>query len=97
MLSEFDPTTMLSASINFNFYTTSAMLMTTMGIPLVKKTGTNYGPPGQAKLVYFVDDVNLPEVDPYDTQVYNQCDGKTHKNHFYFISSQSLLLLLLLF
>ena len=59
---------MLSATINFNFYTTSAVLMTTMGIPLVKKTGTNFGPPGQAKLVYFVDDLNLPEVDPYNTQ-----------------------------
>jgi dynein heavy chain len=68
MLAGFDPQSMLSCNINFNFYTTSAVLMTTMGIPLVKKTGTNYGPPGQAKLVYFVDDINLPEVDPYDTQ-----------------------------
>ena len=39
-----------------------------MSIPLVKKTGTNFGPPGQAKLVYFIDDINLPEVDPYNTQ-----------------------------
>lgn len=68
MLAEFNPTEMMSATINFNFYTTSAVLQNTMGIPLVKKTGTNFGPPGQAKLVYFVDDVNLPEVDPYDTQ-----------------------------
>lgn len=68
MLAEFDPAQMLSATINFNFYTTSAVLQNTMALPLVKKTGTNYGPPGQAKLVYFVDDVNLPEVDPYDTQ-----------------------------
>jgi len=68
MLAGFDPTEMMSATINFNFYTSSAILMNTMGIPLVKKTGTNFGPPGQAKLVYFVDDLNLPEVDPYDTQ-----------------------------
>ena len=68
MLASFDPTEMLSSSINFNFYTTSAVLQNTMSIPLVKKTGTNYGPPGQANLVYFVDDINLPEVDPYDTQ-----------------------------
>jgi len=68
MLSGFEPSEMLSTTINFNFYTTSAVLQNTMGIPLVKKTGTNFGPPGQAKLVYFVDDINLPEVDPYDTQ-----------------------------
>jgi len=68
MLGSFDPVEFLSCNINFNFYTTSAVLMTTMGIPLVKKTGTNFGPPGQAKLVYFVDDINLPEVDKYDTQ-----------------------------
>ena len=68
MLAGFDPQDFLSSSINFNFYTTSAVLQNTMGIPLVKKTGTNYGPPGQAKLVYFIDDINLPEVDPYNTQ-----------------------------
>lgn len=68
MLAQFDPTVITSATINFNFYTTSAVLLNTMSIPLVKKTGTNYGPPGQAKLIYFVDDINLPEVDSYDTQ-----------------------------
>eukprot|EP01033_Poteriospumella_lacustris_P002495 gene2501-1816_t len=68
MLAQFDPNEILSSTINFNFYTTSAVLQNTMAIPLVKKTGTNYGPPGQAKLIYFVDDINLPEVDPYDTQ-----------------------------
>ena len=31
-------------------------------------TGSNYGPPGLGRLIYFVDDLNLPEVDPYDTQ-----------------------------
>ncbi|RYG69831.1 hypothetical protein EON64_01755, partial [archaeon] len=68
MLAQFNPVEMMFNTINFNFYTTSAVLQNTMGIPLVKKTGTNYGPPGQAALVYFVDDINLPEVDPYDTQ-----------------------------
>jgi len=68
MLSDSDPAELLSSTINFNFYTTSAVLQNTMGLLLVKKTGTNYGPPGQARLIYFVDDINLPEVDPYDTQ-----------------------------
>jgi len=68
LLSTFDPSEQLSCSINFNFYTNATVLSNNMGIPLVKKTGTNFGPPGQAKLVYFVDDINLPEVDPYNTQ-----------------------------
>jgi dynein heavy chain, axonemal len=68
MLAGSDPAELLNTTINFNFYTTSMVLLNTMSIPLVKKTGTNFGPPGQARLVYFVDDINLPEVDPYDTQ-----------------------------
>ena len=57
-----------SSNINFNFYTTSAVLGNTMAIPLEKKTGSNYGPKGNSKLIYFIDDLNLPEVDTYNTQ-----------------------------
>lgn len=68
MLNKFKPSAYTSATINFNFYTTSAVLADTMALPLEKKTGCNYGPPGTTKLVYFVDDINLPEVDTYNTQ-----------------------------
>ena len=51
-----------------NFYTSASVLLTTLEAPLQKRTGTTYGPPGAAKLVYFVDDLNLPEVDAYGTQ-----------------------------
>lgn len=68
MLNKFNPSIYTSTTINFNFYTTSAVLADTMAIPLEKKTGSNYGPPGNTKLVYFVDDLNLPEVDAYNTQ-----------------------------
>jgi dynein heavy chain len=34
---------------------------------LEKKAGKNYGPPGAQKLVYFVDDLNMPQLDLYDT------------------------------
>jgi len=30
-----------------------------MESPLEKKAGVNYGPPGQKKLIYFVDDLNM--------------------------------------
>jgi dynein heavy chain len=54
--------------INFNFYTTSDLCFNTMGAMLEKKTGVNFGPPGNRSMIYFVDDVNLPEVDKYNTQ-----------------------------
>lgn len=30
--------------------------------PLEKKAGRNFGPPGTRRLIYFVDDMNMPEV-----------------------------------
>ena len=33
--------------------------------PLEKKAGRNYGPPGTKKLIYFVDDMNMPMVSTY--------------------------------
>merc|ERR1711871_78122 len=68
MLSTFDPVDKLSQTINFNFYTNAQLLQQTLTGPLEKKTGTNYGPPGNASMVYFLDDLNLPEVDEYNTQ-----------------------------
>ena len=35
---------------------------------LVKKTGSRYGPPGSKRLIYFLDDLNMPFKDKYDTQ-----------------------------
>jgi dynein heavy chain len=68
MLHKQDPTVRGSCVVNFNFYTGADVLKTTMEVPLEKKTGMNFGPPGQTKLIYFVDDLNLPEVDNYNTQ-----------------------------
>ena len=50
------------ANVPFNFYTTSEMLQNLLEKPLEKKAGRNYGPPGTKKLIYFVDDMNMPEV-----------------------------------
>uniref|UniRef100_A0A8C4N1J5 Dynein axonemal heavy chain 11 n=1 Tax=Equus asinus asinus TaxID=83772 RepID=A0A8C4N1J5_EQUAS len=53
--------------IPFNYYTTSAALQRILEKPLEKKAGRNYGPGGNKKLVYFIDDMNMPKVDPYGT------------------------------
>ncbi|XP_050527559.1 dynein beta chain, ciliary isoform X2 [Daktulosphaira vitifoliae] len=55
------------ANIPFNYYTTSEMLQKILEKPLEKKAGRNYGPPGNKTLVYFLDDMNMPEVDSYGT------------------------------
>ncbi|XP_043925655.1 dynein axonemal heavy chain 17-like [Protopterus annectens] len=54
-------------AVPFNFYTTSAMLQAVLEKPLEKKIGRNYGPPGNKKLIFFIDDMNMPEVDKYGT------------------------------
>ncbi|NXA80882.1 DYH9 protein, partial [Thryothorus ludovicianus] len=35
--------------------------------PLDKKAGRSYGPPGSKRLVYFIDDLNMPQVDTFGT------------------------------
>ncbi|RZF49077.1 hypothetical protein LSTR_LSTR008363 [Laodelphax striatellus] len=55
------------ANVPFNFYTSSEMLQKILEKPLEKKAGRNYGPPGNKTLVYFIDDMNMPEVDAYGT------------------------------
>ncbi|XP_041937573.1 dynein heavy chain 11, axonemal [Alosa sapidissima] len=55
------------AKVPFNYYTTSAMLQRVLEKPLEKKAGRNFAPAGTKKLIYFVDDLNMPEVDAYGT------------------------------
>jgi len=54
--------------ISFNSFTISASLQAMLEAPLEKKTGTIYGPPGTKKLIYFIDDFNMPSPDKYGTQ-----------------------------
>ncbi|KAJ4456876.1 putative Dynein heavy chain 17; axonemal [Paratrimastix pyriformis] len=55
------------ANINYNYYTDAKSLQFILEQPLVK-LGPYFMPPGNKKLVYFVDDLNMPEVDIYGTQ-----------------------------
>ncbi|NWU90022.1 DYH9 protein, partial [Upupa epops] len=66
-LSSLDTDVYVVKKVPFNYYTTSAMLQGVLEKPLDKKAGRSYGPPGTKKLVYFIDDLNMPEVDAYGT------------------------------
>ena len=68
MLSTLKPEAFISCSVNMNYYSSASILLTSLETPLQKRTGSLFGPPGSAKLIYFVDDLNLPMVDKYGTQ-----------------------------
>uniref|UniRef100_A0A3Q2GPF7 Dynein heavy chain 11, axonemal-like n=1 Tax=Cyprinodon variegatus TaxID=28743 RepID=A0A3Q2GPF7_CYPVA len=55
------------AKVPFNYYTTSAMLQRVLEKPLEKKAGRKFAPPTSKRLIYFIDDLNMPEVDVYGT------------------------------
>ena len=54
--------------INFNFYTDSSYLQGMLEQQLEKKAGRQFGPHGKMRMIYFVDDLNMPQLDPYNTQ-----------------------------
>ncbi|XP_039966059.1 dynein beta chain, ciliary [Bactrocera tryoni] len=52
----------------FNYYTTSEIFQKILERPLEKKTGRCYAPSGANRhLIYFINDLNMPEVDVYGT------------------------------
>uniref|UniRef100_A0A8C9JNR1 Dynein axonemal heavy chain 17 n=1 Tax=Panthera tigris altaica TaxID=74533 RepID=A0A8C9JNR1_PANTA len=58
---------------------------------LEKKSGRNYGPPGTKKLIYFIDDMNMPEVDKYGT-VAPHTLIRQHMDHGHWYDRQKLTL-----
>lgn len=57
-----------SKTINFNYYTGAENLQMVMETNLEKKGGRRFGPPGSKKMVFFIDDLNMPLIDAYGTQ-----------------------------
>jgi len=57
----------VTTTINVNYFTNAALFQRMLEDPLEKKVGRNYGPPGDKKLIYFVDDLNMAALDKYNT------------------------------
>ncbi|OMJ82808.1 hypothetical protein SteCoe_16405 [Stentor coeruleus] len=69
ILRKLDPEQFCNMVINFNFYTDSSLLQVIMEQPPIeKKTGKQFAPPGKMRLIYFIDDLNMPKLDDYNTQ-----------------------------
>lgn len=58
----------LSQIINMNYYTDATTLRLNLMTQLEKQGGTRYGPVGKYTLIYFIDDLNMPQLDPFNTQ-----------------------------
>ncbi|XP_062858858.1 dynein heavy chain 9, axonemal isoform X2 [Trichomycterus rosablanca] len=83
-LASLDPEKYVIKNVPFNYYTTSAMLQAVLEKPLEKKAGRNFGPPGSKRLIYFIDDMNMPEVDAYGTvQPHTLIRQHMDYNHWY--------------
>ena len=58
----------LQQIINMNYYTDSGLLQAQLESQLEKKAGRTFAPLGKFKLIQFIDDLNMPMLDKYDTQ-----------------------------
>uniref|UniRef100_A0A672ZPD5 Dynein, axonemal, heavy chain 11 n=1 Tax=Sphaeramia orbicularis TaxID=375764 RepID=A0A672ZPD5_9TELE len=61
------PESYMTTKVPFNYYTTSLMLQMILEEPLEKRTGKSYSPIGNKRLIYFIDDMNMPAIDSYGT------------------------------
>lgn len=59
---------MLFSMINMNYYTDSFKLQQQLESVIDKRSGKMFGPPATKKLIYFIDDLNLPYIETYGTQ-----------------------------
>lgn len=58
----------LSTTINMSYYTDSKRLQQELELPIDKRSGRRYGPPASKRLIFFIDDMNLPYIETYGTQ-----------------------------
>ncbi len=54
-------------NINFSSRTTSLDVQRNLEANIEKRTKDTYGPPPGKRLIIFVDDMNMPQLDEYDT------------------------------
>ena len=56
------------ATVNINYYTDAKALQKIFESHIEKRAGRIYGPLGNKKLIYFIDDLNMSQVDLFGTQ-----------------------------
>lgn len=67
-LSALDPTKFMSMSITFSAQTTVSSVQDNVDGKLCRKKFGVFGPEGQKKMIFFIDDFNMPKKEFYGAQ-----------------------------
>ena len=59
---------MIHTCINMNYFTDSYKLQQQLEGVIDKRSGRMFGPPATKRLIYYIDDLNLPYIETYGTQ-----------------------------